>query len=167
MILPDIPEEEKILIDANIFIYANQGSSVQCMELLSKCSQNQLTGILPVHTLAEVIHVLMLAEAKDMGIIKRSNPAKQLSENPEKVKQLHRYEDLIRDLLSIGLKLEPLEREDILTAINLQHKYGLLTNDALFLAVAVRLRITSIVSADRVFSNIPGIYFYSPGDITL
>jgi predicted nucleic acid-binding protein len=165
MTLSEVPSGKRIIIDANIFIYANQKASLECLNLLTRCSENDLTGIVPVHILAEVMHVLMLAEAKDLGLITGSNPAKQLALNPEKVKALHRYESLTRDLLAMGLRLEPLQREDFLTAIGLQHKYGLLTNDALFLAVAFRLRITSIASADLAFSKIPEIEFYYPGDI--
>jgi hypothetical protein len=62
----------------------------------------------------------MLAEARDLDMIKGSNPAKQPSENPNKIKALNRYESLIRDLLSIGLKLESLQREDFITAMTLQ-----------------------------------------------
>ena len=167
MNLLEIPPEQPVIIDANIFIYANQRASSQCVKLLERCSSNEVYGILPSHILAEVIHVLMLAEAKDLGLVKGANPARQLSENPRKIKALNRYESLIRDLLAIGLHLEPLQREDFLTAMNLQREHGLLTNDALFLAVALRLRITSVVSADSAFKNIQGIILYSPDDIVI
>jgi predicted nucleic acid-binding protein len=49
--------------------------------------------------------------------------------------------------------------------MSLQRQYGLLTNDALFLAVAIRLRVTAVISADSVFKNIQGIFLYSPDDI--
>jgi predicted nucleic acid-binding protein len=160
-----IPSEQPVIIDANIFIYANQRASTQCVKLLERCANNEVYGILPAHILAEVMHVLMLAEAKDKGLLKGQNPAKQLSKNPQRVKSLNRYESLIRDLLAIGLQLEPLQREDFITALTLQRQYGLLTNDALFLAIATRLRVTSIVSADSVFKNIQGIFHYSPDDL--
>ena len=160
MNLLNIPAEQPVIIDANIFIYANQKASAQCVKLLERCANNEVFGILPSHILAEVMHVLMLAEAKDIGIIKGSNPARQLTENPQKVKSLNRYESLIRDLLAIGLQLEPLQREDFITAMSLQRQYGLLTNDALFMAIATRLRVTAIVSADSVLGNVQGIIHY-------
>ncbi len=160
-----IPSEQPVIIDANIFIYANQRASTQCVKLLERCANNEVYGILPAHILAEVMHVLMLAEAKDKGLLKGPNPVKQLSKNPQRVKSLNRYESLIRDLLAIGLQLEPLQREDFITALTLQRQYGLLTNDALFLAIATRLRVTSIVSADSVFKNVQGIFHYSPDDL--
>lgn len=165
MNLLQIPQQQPIIIDTNIFVYAAQRNSQQCIKLLEKCASDDIFGILPTHILAELTHVLMLAEARDLGLIKGTNPAKQLSENPNKVKALNRYETLVRDLLSIGLKLESLQREDFITAMSLQRQYGLLTNDALFLAVAVRLRVTAVVSADSVFKNIQGIFLYSPDDI--
>ncbi|HKJ81433.1 MAG TPA: type II toxin-antitoxin system VapC family toxin [Ignavibacteriaceae bacterium] len=165
MNLLQIPKQQSVIIDTNIFVYAAQRSSLQCIKLLDKCANEELFGIIPTHILAELTHVLMLAEARDLGLIKGSNPAKQLTENPNKIKALNRYESLIRDLLSIGLKLESLQREDFLTAISLQRQYGLLTNDALFLAVATRLRVTAMVSADSIFKNVQGIFLYSPDDI--
>lgn len=160
-----IPAGQLVLIDANIFIYANQQSSQQCIKLLERCANNEVYGVLTTHILAEIMHVLMLAEARDLGLIKPGNPAKQLSEKPQLIKALNRYESLIRDLLTIGLQLEPLQREDFLTAISIQRQYGMLTNDALFMAVASRLRINAIASADQIFKNVQGIIHYSPDDI--
>lgn len=165
MNLLSIPQEQTVILDANIFIYANHRASDQCIKLLERCAKNEIYGIITTHTLAEVMHVLMLAEARDIGLIKSSNPAKQLAQNPKKVKALNRYEQLIRDLLGIGLQLESLQREDFLTAMSLQHQYGLLTNDALFLAAASRLRVTNIVSADEQFKEIKGFMLYSPDDL--
>ena len=76
-----------------------------------------------------------------------------------------KYKIVIKDLLSIGLRLESLLREDFLTAMRIQSEYGLLTNDALFIAVAERLRISSVVSADKCFKNISNVQLFSPDDI--
>jgi predicted nucleic acid-binding protein len=165
MNLLQIPQKQTVIIDTNIFVYAAQRISVQCIKLLEKCAKDELYGIIPVHILTELTHVLMLAEARDLGLIRGQNPAKQLLENPNKVKVLNRYESLIRDLLSIGLTIESLQREDFLTTMSLQRQYGLLTNDALFLAVATRLRVTAVISADSIFKSITGITHYFPDDL--
>ena len=88
MNLLQIPQQQPVIIDANIFVYAAQRSSLQCIKLLEKCAKDKLFGIIPTHILAELMHVLMLAEARDLSLIKGSNPAKQLSENPNKIKAL-------------------------------------------------------------------------------
>lgn len=160
-----IPKQQSVLIDTNILFYANQRSSMQCVEFLKRCASDEISGIIPIQILAEFTHILMLAEARDLGLIKGSNPAKQLSQSPNKVKALYRYEGLIRDLLSIGLRIEPLEQEDFFLAISIQRLYGLLTNDALLIAVAKRLRVTAVASADKVFEDVKEISLYKPGDI--
>jgi len=165
MILSGIPSDQIVLIDANIILYANQKASAQSVELLERCANHDVIGVLPMHTLAEVMHVLMLAEARDLGIITSGNPAKQLSEKPNLVKSMSRYEFLIWDLLTIGLQIEPVQREDIIQAMSIQRQYGLLTNDAIFLAVGTRLRVNAIASADHAFGNIQGVVLYSPNDI--
>jgi predicted nucleic acid-binding protein len=165
MNLLKIPANQPVIIDANIFIYANQRASLQCVNLLERCANSEVLGILPTHILAEIMHVLMLEEARDIGLIKGSNPARQLVGNPQLVKSLSRCESLIRDLLAIGLQLEQLQREDFITAMSLQRQYGMLTNDALFLAIAMRLRISAVVSADSVFEQVREIVHYSPDDL--
>lgn len=165
MNISSIPQNEHIIIDSNIFVYANHCYSDECVRLLHRCAKGDVTAVITTNILSEVMHVLMLAEARDIGLISGSNPAKQLSKSPNVVMSLNRYETHIRDLLSIGLILEPLQREDFITAMNIQRQYGLLTNDALFLAVSIRLRIFSIVSADSMFGKVRGIKHYTPEDL--
>ncbi len=93
---------ETVIIDANIVIYAIQKESKQCKKLLMRCAGDELQGVLPLHILAEIMHVLMISEARDNGWILSAHQVKQLSEKPERIKSLFRYESLIRDILSIN-----------------------------------------------------------------
>ncbi|HNW60179.1 MAG TPA: type II toxin-antitoxin system VapC family toxin [bacterium] len=167
MNLNKIAANEMVLLDANIFLYALQQQSQQCMQLLRRCAEDQVIGYIADNILAEVMHILMVAEARDNNWITTTNPARQLSEQPKRAMALLRYEGLLRDLLSMGLRLESLQREDFITALAVQRHTGLLTNDALFVALAMRLRIKSIASADQALSRVPGILFYSPDDLIL
>lgn len=162
-----IPSGEVTVIDANIVLYAMQRSSQQCKRLLARCAEEEITGILPGHILAEVMHQVMIAEARDNGWIKGPNPAKQLGEHPERVRGLVRYEGIVRDILGIGLLIEPLQREDFLTAMMVQRQAGLLTNDALLVAVAQRMRANSIASADQALARVQGMLLYSPDDLEI
>jgi predicted nucleic acid-binding protein len=166
MNLDQVGSGEAVLIDANIVLYAIQEASSQCKRLLSRCAAEEVRGILPVHVLAEVTHRLMLAEAQDYRWIKGANPARRLAAQPERIKSLTRYESLVRDLMGIGLLLEPVHREDILTALAISRQAGLLTNDALLAAVGQRLRVLAVASADRQFSRVQGLILYSPDDLS-
>jgi predicted nucleic acid-binding protein len=165
MSLNKIPSGDVTVIDANIIIYAMQKASLECKRLLARCAEEDVTGILPLHVLSEVMHQVMIAEARDNGWIKGPNPAKQLSEQPDKVRRLVRYEGIVRDVLGIGLVAEPLQREDFISALKVQRDTGLLTNDALIVAVAQRLRANSISSADRSFGKVQGMLHYAPDDV--
>ncbi len=165
MNLQKIPKGGFVFVDANIFIYAMQRHSRQCVRLLQRCAEDDVTGFVADNILAEVMHVLMIAEARDNNWITSANPARQLNAKPKRVAALHRYESLVRDILGMGLRLESLQREDFLTALSVQRQSGLLTNDALLVAMAIRLRIPAIASADKAFARAQGIKVYSPSDL--
>jgi len=160
-----IPNNQPVIIDTNIFVFANQRISNQCLKLLEKCAKGDALGILPVHILSKLIQILMIEESKDLGLINGTNSTKQLGDNPNKIKSLNRYESMVKDLLSIGLQLESIYREDFLTSLRIQRQFGLKINDALFLAIAERLRITAIVSTNNIFKNVRGVILYSPDDL--
>ena len=163
--LNQIPNADIVLIDANICLYAMRGVSPQCERLLSRCAKGEVVGIIPSHILAEIMHQLMIAEARDYQWIKGPNPALQLAMAPERVRALSKYEELVRDIIGTGLQIEPVVQEDFITAMAVQRQAGLLTNDALLVAVGERLRVTNIASADKAFSHVQGILLYTPEDI--
>ena len=156
---------EIVLLDANILIYAIQQQSVQCKNLLMRCAEDEISCIIPAHILAEVMHILMIAEAKDNAWIIGPNPARQLSEKPDRVKALSRYESLIKDILALNLTIASLEQEDFPAAMRVQRETGLMTNDALLVAVADRLRVQAIASADKLLLAAKGKMIYVPTDL--
>lgn len=165
MNLNSIPSGEIVVIDANIILYAIQKASAQCKRLLERVAREEVVGILPLHTLAGVTHQLMLAEAWDNQWITAPNLARELREQPDRVRALIRYEGMVRDLLSLGLNLESLQREDFLSAMMVQRQAGLLTNDALLVAVGQRMRAQAIASANSSFGRVQGMLLYSPDDL--
>ncbi|GAB4381393.1 MAG: hypothetical protein Kow0042_31940 [Calditrichia bacterium] len=167
MNLNDISSGESIIVDAKIVVYAIQHVSGQCEELLYRCAEDEIKCCLPAHILAEIMHQLMIIEARENGWIAGANPARQLTAKPELVKRLVKYEELMHDILSVGFQIEPLMPNDFLTAISIQNRYGLLTNDALFVSIAKRLHIRALVSTDKVFERVTDYVVYTPDDLSL
>lgn len=165
MNLDRLQTNESVLIDANVLIYAIQKESPQCERFVKRCARGEITGVLSLHVLAEVMHHLMITEARDNGWITGSNHAKQLAQKPDRIRSLSRYENVVRDILTAGFQLVTLERDDFLSAISIQNQFGLLTNDALCIAVAQRLRLKSIASADQAFAQVRGVILYEPDDL--
>jgi predicted nucleic acid-binding protein len=114
---------------------------------------------------AELAHALMLIEARENNWIERQNPVRALAARPDLVRRLVRYEGQVREFFGIGLRIEPALAADVLEAMMIQREAGLLTNDALLLAVARRLNCSSIASADKTIAVPPGFTVYDPADV--
>lgn len=166
MNLDDIQSGSLCVIDTNILLYAEQGISAQAQRLLRRCSTGELVGVLPQTVWQELVHKLMLAEAMMLGKITGPNPARQLAGKPDVVQSLSIYRKKVNALQSLGLGFEPCTQKDLLEdAFALQRKYGLLTNDSVVLAAALRLKAEILVSSDLAFQKIKEPPVASPSDL--
>jgi len=159
------------VIDTNVFLYAEQGVSGQAQrlcrhQLISRCSKGEITGILPSTVWQELTHKLMLAEAIMMGLVTGKNPAARLAQKPETIRSLSLSREKVRALTDLGLRFEGCTQKDLLeTAFDLQGKYGLLTNDSVVLATALRLKADVLVSNDRQLRDIEEPAVHYPTDL--
>ena len=167
MNLDDIQNGSLCIVDTNVLLYAEQGLSQQAQRLIRRCSTGDLIGILPQTVWQELTHKLMLAEALMMERVSGPNAGRKLSRQPDIVKRLGLYKDKILALVNIGLGFEACMKEDLLVnAFRYQEKYGLLTNDSVIVAIAVRLKADVLVTADAAFQKIDEIPVAMPSDIT-
>jgi predicted nucleic acid-binding protein len=81
------------------------------------------------------------------------------------VQGLSIYAQNTRDLLDSPIIFEPILTKDFYVALELQKQHGLLTNDSLNFAVARRLGLQALATADQSFDNVPGLIVYKPEDI--
>lgn len=166
--LDKIPEGSLCVLDTNILLYAEQGVSAQAQRLLQRIEHNEVLGVLPQPVWQELTHKLMLAEALTLGGIKGSNPVRELSGKPGVIKRLMLYKEKVQALMTLGCKFEACTQTDLVEdAFRLQARYGLLTNDSVILAVALRLNADALASADERFRAVEDIAVYAPSDILL
>ena len=110
----------------------------------------------------------MAAEAVAKGRITRPNPARKLSEHPKLVRSLRVYRESLAEVPGMGLRFEPVRREDILIgAIEIQKRHGLLTNDSIIAACAIRLGADYLVTSDRGLAVLTGIPVAFLDDVTV
>ena len=164
MNLDAIPAGGRVLIDANILIYARHGVSLQCRKLLERCLRREVFGVLTSIALAEYCHRRMMQEAQSRGL-SGSNPAKALSQDTALVRQLTRYRPEVDDLLAGDLLVVAIEVGDFNQALEFQGTYGLLTNDSLNLAAGLRSGVGLLATADQQFDSIPSITVFRPDDL--
>jgi predicted nucleic acid-binding protein len=168
MNLDDIPSGSLCVIDTNVLLYAEQGTSLQAQRLLRRIERRDILGVLPQPVWQELTHKLMLAEAFMLGHITGGNPARQLASKPAVVKRLSLYREKVKALETLGLGFEPCTKADLMDkAFELQDHHGFLTNDSVILAIAMRLDADALVSADTRFQVTKDIRVYAPSDIRL
>ena len=167
MTVQAIPTGSRCCIDANILIYAEAGYSEQAKEVLARCTQATIIGILPFAALLEVCHRLMLIEARATGKLTGSNPARKLASRPELVRRLHVYRTKLDALKDMGLRIAPHSGADFDRALDLQSEHGLLTTDSVTLATALRLGVDHLVTTDRAFGSVRDVDIVHIDDIDI
>ena len=164
--LDDIPSGSLCVLDTNILIYAEQRASLQAERLIRRIEEHDVTGVLPQPVWQETMHRLMITEAIMLGHIRGPNPARQLAEKPDVVKKLTIYRDKVEALVTLGLAFEPCRETDLLgKALEFQERHGLLTNDSLIAAIALRIEADVLVSADTRFQAIKELRIHAPSDL--
>jgi predicted nucleic acid-binding protein len=164
MKLARIPDGARVLVDANIVLYMLAHRSAQCREFLERCAAGAVEGWISTIVAAEVCHRRMMLEARAQGVV-AANPAKDLGRKPAQVRKLSAYREEARALLGGGLFVETVLAADFHCALEFQHSHGFLTNDSLNLAVARRLGIRHMATADTHFDGVGGVGVFRPDDI--
>jgi predicted nucleic acid-binding protein len=107
----------------------------------------------------------MVIEAQQKRLVRGPNPSQKLAYSPTLVKKLHLYEEWTLAIPRMGIEVEEVTFTDLLMSMGMRPKTGLLTLDALILAVMTRLNIPNLASADQGFSRIEGVKLFIPEDI--
>ncbi len=162
--LADLAPGARVLVDANIFIYAANGTSQVCLDFLQRCAQQELRGITTLEVLAEVCHRLMLEDALAAGTISRAS-ASLLRRSSGAIRSLRSYWPSMARLLNMNLLLLPLDRERFQHAETIRERYGLLTNDSLVLAAADSYGIRNLATRDDDFDHVRWLTVHKPEDV--
>jgi predicted nucleic acid-binding protein len=105
MKLEDVPGGTPIFVDANIFIYHFSGISLECRAFLQRCESRQVEAFTGVHIVLEVMHRLMMLEALQKGLITGGQPARKLKEQPEIIKVLREYNQLVQQIPRLNIRV--------------------------------------------------------------
>lgn len=164
MSLDEINDGRTIFIDTNVLIYARTSRSEECRKFLARCHSREVNGVISSFVVAEFCHRRMMQEAQTATRL-TSNPAKALAKRPEIVRNLLVYADDVRALISGELALIHSEKTDFAVALEIQRYFGLLTIDSINLAIARRVGISEIATADANFDHVTGIMVRKPSDV--
>jgi predicted nucleic acid-binding protein len=166
MTLEQVPNGERIFVDAHIFIYHFTRLSAECRAFFARCEAGEVKAFTGAHVILEVTHRLMLLEALHKGLISGGQPAKKLKKHPEIVCRLEDYTTSVQQIPRMGVKIRPLTSPILKESEMIRTQYGLLTNDSFLVAAMQKMKLTHIATHNSDLKNIPELTLYQPQDIT-
>ena len=130
---------------------------------MERIARQEIVGYTSAHVLGDLAHRVMTLEAMAQFGWTAKAIAKRLRQHPADLQKLTRFRQAIAEVPQIGIRVLPVDFDLISTATTLSQQHGLLTGDALVLAVMQQHGLTHLASNDDDFDRVPGITRYGPG----
>jgi predicted nucleic acid-binding protein len=160
----DIPADESVFIDANVFVYDFGPDPVfgpPSRDLLERIEQNEAKGCVSAHVLNDVAYRLMTLEACQTFGWPYAGIGQRLRRHPGEIQKPHRFRQALEEIVAVGAQVLPVSVRHVLLASDLSRAHGLLSGDALILAVMQSHGLTNLASSDTDFDRVPGITRYA------
>jgi predicted nucleic acid-binding protein len=165
MTFADLVRGDPLFLDANTLVYHFEPHPTlgpACTQLLLRIEHQDLVGWSSTHVLTEVAHRLMMIEASRLPGVGPTKVKKRLQQKPAIVQRLTQFKVAIDELLQGSLQLLTISPAFISAAAKVSQQTGLLSNDALVVAVMQANGLTKLASADTDFDRVPGMSRYAP-----
>jgi predicted nucleic acid-binding protein len=164
MTFADLPAGTAIFLDANILVYYFNSHSVlgpACQQLVQRIETGDIAGFTSTAILSELAHRLMTLEAM-ARFGWTSKPVDRLKNSPALVGQLSRFRQAIAHVPQLQIRVLTIPEGLVESAAVVSQKTGLLSNDALLIAVMQTNGLTNLASHDSDFDRVPGLTRYAP-----
>jgi predicted nucleic acid-binding protein len=165
MIFADIPRGSPVFLNTNTLIFhfiAHARFGAACTELVERMDRQEIQGFTSTHILGELAHRLMTIEAAQLfgwlfpGIVYR------LQQHPAEVQQLTLFQRAVDEVLASTIPVLTIVPSLVSAAALISRSTGLLSNDALAVALMRANGLSSLASADSDFDRVPGLTRYAP-----
>lgn len=165
MTFADLAPGDSVFLDANIFVFhfsPDPALGPPCGQLVQQIQNQQLHGFTSTHVLGEVAHRLMVIEASSLAGWVAGKVKRRLKQQPGALHQLTQFRSAIETILRSQISVLTIAPTLLADAVALSQQHGLLTNDALILAVVHANGLSKIASEDSDFDRVPGFTRYGP-----
>jgi predicted nucleic acid-binding protein len=162
MNLPDLVDGEAVFLDANILVYYLGPHPIHgkvCSDLVRRIENQAIVGYTSTAVLSDVAHHLMTFEAA-VTFGWTSKVVQHLRQDPSAVKQLSKFHQAIAEVPKLGVQIITIPETFIENAAAVSRQTGLLSADALIVAVMRHHGLTQIASNDSDFDTVPGLTRY-------
>jgi predicted nucleic acid-binding protein len=164
MTFADLALGDRLFIDSNTLVYHFAADPVfgpACAGLMSRIQKQELQAFTSTHALSEAAHRTMTIEAAALFGWK-SKLLQRLKQQPAKVQQLSKLRQAVEQTPQLGIQILTVASPLIAVGAAISQQTGLLTNDALMVAVMQDNGLTKLASADADLDGAPGITRYAP-----
>lgn len=161
----NLPHASVCFVDSNIFYYAlvpTLGASEQCISLLDRAVDGQLSLYTSISVLSDTIHKVMVSEAAQLTGRDRAGMVGYLGKHPDLIPKLKEYQRALHLLGEVPMTILPVDIEALHAATRIAGEYCLLTNDALIVSIMRHRGIIHLISNDDDFDHVPGLSVWKP-----
>lgn len=165
MTFDDLNAGDAVFVDANTLIYHCQPHPTfgrACTRLMERIEKQDLAGFATVHILSETAHRLMTLEAISSLGWTQAGIGNRLRTHLDEVRKLTEFRGAVETLLQSKLQFLTVTPDMLANALALSQLIGLLTNDALLVAVMQAHGLTRVASTDADLDRVAGITRYGP-----
>jgi predicted nucleic acid-binding protein len=165
MTFADLVTGDTVFVDANTLIHLFQPHPQLgpfCQQLIQRIDNQDLVGFTSSHVVSEVSHRLMTIEANLALGWPIAGIGNRLRTNPQEVQNLNQFRRAVEQIAQSRLQFLTITPPLLVAAVALCQQVGLLTNDALTVAVMQATGLNKVASSDADFDRVPGITRYAP-----
>lgn len=164
MTFADLPAGKSVFLDANPLVYhfaPHSALGLPCSQLIERIENKELVAFTSTHVLSEAAHHLMTFEAsQQFGW--PSKVVTRLKQQPTQIQKLTAFRQAVEKVPQLGIHVVTIPANLVAVAAAVSVQYGLLSNDALLVAVMQTNGLTNLASHDGDFDRVPGIARYGP-----
>jgi len=165
MTFADLATGDAVFVDANTLIHLFQPHplwGLPCQQLIQRIDNHDILGFTSTHVVSEVCHRLMTVEANRSLGWPVTGIGNRLRTNPHEVRKLSLFRRAVEQIAQSRLQIVPVTPTMLVAAVALCQNVGLLTNDAVSVALMQAHGLNKIASSDSDFDGIAGITRYAP-----
>src|SRR5438132_1546586 len=136
-----------VFLDANVLVFHYGPHPIYgtaCNQLVDRIERQDLLGFTSTHVLTEVAHRLMMIEASALTGTPSPGTKRRLQQQPAHIQKLTQFQDAVRTVLNSRMQVLTIGPSFVLTATAISKAIGLLSSDALIVAVMQAHSLTNI-----------------------
>jgi predicted nucleic acid-binding protein len=165
MTFADLVAADSVFLDANTLVYhftSDPAYGAACSQLLQRIQNQEIQGITSTHVLTETAHRIMTIEAIGAFTWPVAGIARRLRQHPVQVQQLAGYHNAVERVLESRIQVVTVPVPLVPAGTMVSRQTGLLSNDALIVAVMQANGLTNLASQDNDFDRVLGVTRYAP-----